>query len=154
MLSSFTLVCYHVVTTFISFSIFSLYNYSPFFTWKFISSYANALGHLVCSTLIFYPYRVSSFRYIHLRFTCFTRMLDLWVYTYKPWGFIHNLFMWFMILWYKTYNCCMYAKIIDFDLCRQYHLNIYSRMNYVSMPKLGKGTRFWIHWTTVTFLFN
>ena len=61
LLSSFTLASYHVVTTLIIISTFALHNYSPLFTWMFISSYANALGHLVFFTLLLNLSRVSSF---------------------------------------------------------------------------------------------
>ena len=131
MLSFFKLASYHVVTTFININTFTLHNYSSLFMWMFISSYANALGHLSVShsyltllgfhrfivhfiisllissyanalghvvylTLVLNRSRVSSFYYIHLRFSCFNYMLDLWVYTYKPWGFIHCFLKWFI----------------------------------------------------------
>ena len=49
-------------TTFINISAFDLHNYLPHVKWMFISSYANALGHSVCFTLLLNPSRVSSFQ--------------------------------------------------------------------------------------------
>ena len=47
----------------------------------------------------------------------FERMLDLWVYTYKPWDFIYSSLSdsyFSKIMYYKTYVSCIYAKIFDF----------------------------------------
>ena len=98
---------------------FSLVHYSfhyffvHFIISLFISSYANALGHLVCFTpflpllgfhhfvvhfiisLIISSFIVHFITYI-LGSLIFKHMLHLWVYTYKPWGFINSLFKWFL----------------------------------------------------------
>ena len=186
MLSSFTLAFNHVVTTFINFSPFAFHSYSPLIKWMFISSYPNALGHLVCFTPLFTPSRVSSFHcsfhhfIVHFKicqctwpFYCilhsyltllgfhhfityilgsltFKRMLDLWVYTYKPWGFIHSSFNWFISSYdfVVQYLCILYIfQDLGFDLRREYYFRTFnSRMTYVSISNLGKGTRFRIPW--------
>ena len=79
----------------------------------------------------------------------FERMLDLWVYTYKPWGFIYSSLSdsYFpKIMYYKTYVSCIYTKILIFDLSRwHYSWIFYSRMTYVSIRRFGHGTQILNH---------
>ena len=52
LLLSFTLASYHVVTTFINISTFSLHRYSPFFYVNVYFTYDNVLVHLMCFTYL------------------------------------------------------------------------------------------------------
>ena len=71
----------------------------------------------------------------------FERMLNLCVYTYKPWGFTYNSLSdsYFpKIMYYKTYVSCIYTKILIFDQSRlHYSWIFYSRMTYVSIRRFG-----------------
>ena len=88
-----------------------------------------------CSFLHFITYILGSL--------IFERMLDLCVYTYKPWGFIYSSLSdsYFpKIMHYKTYVSCIYAKVLIFDLRRWYYSWIFhSRMTYVSIRRFGHG---------------
>ena len=153
----------------------------------FISSYVNALGHLVCFTLLNNPCRVSlfhcSFYYIPmtLAIKCilhsylifigfyyfiayilgsliFKRMLDLWVYTYKPWSIIHHSFKWFVSSYdyVVQHLCILYVwQDLHFDLSRHHYSWIVNgRMTYESIRNFVMGTRLQIPWTTLyVFLF-
>ena len=101
----------HPYLTFVGFHHFTVY----FLISLFISSYANALGHLVYLTLIFNPSSIHNFITYILGSLTFECMLDLWVYTYKPWGFIHSSLSdsyISVIMSYKTYVSCVYVKIL------------------------------------------
>ena len=91
-LSSFTLASYHVVTTFINISTFALHNYSPLFR-ECSSHHMPMHSAIKCIshsylTLLWFLHLVT---YI-LGSLTFKRMLDLWVYTHNPRGFIHSSF--------------------------------------------------------------
>ena len=108
----------------------------------FISSYVNGLGYLCVShsylTLLGFHY-FNTYILGSLISKC---MLDLWVYTYTSWGFIHSSvsdYYFPKIMYYKTYVSCIYAKILIFDLSRwHYSWIFYSRMTYASINKFGK----------------
>ena len=101
----------------------------------FISSYANAHGHLVCLTLLLNRFRLHHFITYILGSLTFKRMLDLWVYNYKPWSFIHSLSKWFIFIQdYVVQDLCILyvCQDLDVDLSRQHYSWIFnSRMTYV-----------------------
>ena len=100
----------------------------------------------MCFTLLLNPSRVTSFHTYILGSLIFRRMLDLWVYTYKPWGFVHISFKLFISSYdYVVQDLCILyvCQDLDFDLSRQHYSWIFnSHMTYVSIRNLGKGTRF------------
>ena len=108
----------------------------------YLSSFKIAL--IICINLTSWLSPHSSFHYVHLRFTYFfERMLNLCVYTYKPWGFVYSSLSdsYFpKIMYYKTYVSCIYTKILIFDQSRlHYSWIFYSRMTCVSIRRFGHG---------------
>ena len=102
----------------------------------YLGSFEIALSIYISLTSWLSPH--SSFHYVHLRFTYFfERMLNLCVYTYKPWGFVYSSLSdsYFpKIMYYKTYVSCIYIPRswflikVDYIICWIF----YSRMTYVS----------------------
>ena len=64
-------------------------------------------------------------------------MLDLWVYTYKPCGFIHSSFKWFISSYdYVVQHLCFLyvCQDLNFNLSRQhYSWRFNSRTTYISI---------------------
>ena len=110
--------------------------------------------HLIlreCSFLHFITYILGSL--------IFERMLNLCVYTYKPWGFIYSSLSdsYFpKIMYYKTYVSCIYAKILIFHLSRwQYFLNILLTYDLcINTEVWTREPKFWIIWISFIFFID
>ena len=83
----------------------------------------------------------------------FKRMLDFWLHTYKPWGFIRSLSKWFLFTQDYPRLCGTRLRHLE-DLPRYWFLSLEAALikylftyDLCVNTELSKGTRFSILWT-------